>query len=51
MVVDEAVDSLQQEVVTPPIDARRTKAPALTEVLHGHMVHQEVNQYNEPVKG
>ena len=45
MAVDQAVYPMQQEVLAPLIEARRTETPALTQHRHGHVVHQQVDQH------
>src|SRR5439155_9754908 len=48
MVVDQALDPVQQEVLAPPINARGTQAPSCTEHLDRHVVHKQVEQHGGP---
>src|SRR5712691_7942062 len=48
MVVDQAVHSVQQEVLAPRIEARRAEPPALAQHLHWHVVHEQVEQHGSP---
>src|SRR6516165_600374 len=48
MAVNQAVHAAQQEGLTPPREASRAERPLGAEYLHGHMVHQQVEQDRGP---
>src|SRR5207244_5912680 len=45
MVIGQTVHSPQHKGLTPLVDTGGAEAPAVTEPLHGYMVHKQVEQH------
>src|SRR5215471_19106311 len=45
MAIDQVVHAPQQKGLTPVVETGGAEAPAFTEHLHGHLVHQQADQH------
>src|SRR5262249_33484841 len=47
LVIDQAVHAPQQKGLTPLIETGDAEGPSVTEHLHGHLVHQQVEEHGD----